>query len=131
MAWSQAARDAAAQARQASAHGQGVDKVGRHVVPAPGEINSNGTPFQEGYFAAVDGSYNNENPHSLGTAENYDWAAGHATAIQKGEAQPAVQRSGGYNRDSIDKAIDNASRYQGKVSGRERSMIHALLKGRH
>jgi hypothetical protein len=36
----------------------------------------------------------------------------------------------GYNPASVDKAISNASRYQGKVSGSERSAIHRLLKGR-
>ena len=36
----------------------------------------------------------------------------------------------GYNPEAVNKAISNASRYQGKVSGREASMIHRLLKGR-
>lgn len=36
----------------------------------------------------------------------------------------------GYNPDSVNKAIGNASRYQGKVGGREASAIHRLLKGR-
>ncbi len=36
-----------------------------------------------------------------------------------------------YNPASVDKAINNASRYQGKVSSGERSAIHRLLKGRH
>lgn len=36
----------------------------------------------------------------------------------------------GYNPESVDKAINSASRYQGKVSGKERSAIHRLLRGR-
>lgn len=36
----------------------------------------------------------------------------------------------GYNPESVDKAINNASRYQGKVGGKERSAIHRLLRGR-
>lgn len=36
-----------------------------------------------------------------------------------------------YNREAVNKAINNASRFQGKVSGSEARAIHALLKGRH
>jgi hypothetical protein len=45
-------------------------------------------------------------------------------------AQHAPGGRNGYNPEAVNKAISNASRYQGKVSGREASMIHRLLKGR-
>lgn len=34
-----------------------------------------------------------------------------------------------YNADSVNKAIKNASRFQGKISKKGAKLIHALLKG--
>lgn len=53
----------------------------------------------------------------------------HLAAYDKHDA--ARRASSGYNKESVNKAISNASRYQGKVSGREANAIHRLLKGRH
>jgi len=48
------------------------------------------------------------------------------------EAQPAVQRSGGYNPEPVNRAIANSGRFGGgKIGGREASMIHALIRGWH
>jgi len=48
---------------------------------------------------------------------------------QKPRSDGTVGRHG-YNPESVDKAINSASRHQGKVGGKERSAIHRLLRGR-
>lgn len=40
-------------------------------------------------------------------------------------------KSGGYNEEAVNNAISQAERRGGKVGGRERSLIHSLLKGRN
>jgi hypothetical protein len=57
--------------------------------------------------------------------------------IVRGDESPttAGEGSGGpkmpaYNPQAVEKAINSASRYQGKVSKGERTAIHRLLKGR-
>lgn len=72
------------------------------------------------------------NPYHDQKTGKFSIGSGGAGKTKTGDhtTDKAVVGRHGYNPTSVDRAINNASRFQGKVSGAERSAIHRLLKGR-